>query len=369
MGRGPMHLTQTQIEKSEPKETAYDLRDDAPIGLLLRVQPTGLKTWYVDSNKLPGRHKLAPLTVMRLSQARAAAIALLRDGPPKPSTPAAKLLRAFLSDDYGPWALAHQKDAKASLARILAACGPLLDIPLNALTTKIIVDWRTGRLQTVQRTTANRDYTALRSALSRALEWEMIEQHPMARLKPLPATTGRPGRAATIEEETALRTAVIAEDFLRPMIVISLGTGLRQGELFQLRWLDVDAGRGAITLRPETTKTGMGRIVPMNRTVRKAIQEWHEIAPDQPLVFPSRVNGVRDNIAKPWRKLLAQCRIEDLHMHDLRHTFITRMAERGVSEGIIAVIVGHSRSSMTSRYTHLGFDTLLEAVQLLDAKP
>jgi len=126
---------------------------------------------------------------------------------------------------------------------------------------------------------------------------------------------------------------------------------MRRGDQLNLLWEKVDFQRDVIYV--PNSKTGRDYAVPMNADVRNTL-----------LVLRSEANGseyvfINPKTKKPYTDLKkafgTACRIagiRDLHWHDLRHTFGTRLAEAGCSEATIASLMGHSDPQTTRRYTH-----------------
>lgn len=152
---------------------------------------------------------------------------------------------------------------------------------------------------------------------------------------------------------------------------IALGTGMRKGEQYGLRWSDIDLTRRVITLRD--TKNGTSRTVPMIDDVVKAFKELKTLsltrkdrAEDQPNGAPEDVVfGIGDN-KKWWEAVLKEAKIKDLRWHDLRHTFCSRLAQAGVSLKVIQEAAGHKTIAMSARYAHMDHTTLQNAMAVLN---
>jgi integrase len=138
---------------------------------------------------------------------------------------------------------------------------------------------------------------------------------------------------------------------LLPLVILAIGTGMRRGDLFKLTWERIDFQRGLIYV--PNSKTGRDYAVPMNEDVRNTLRQIRSTI---------RGNGyvlINPDTAKPYTDIKTAfgtaCQlagIENLHWHDLRHTFGTRLAEAGCSEATIADLMGHSDPQTTRRYTH-----------------
>ena len=152
---------------------------------------------------------------------------------------------------------------------------------------------------------------------------------------------------------------------------VALGTGMRKGEQYGLRWRDVDFSRRVLTLRD--TKNGFSRTIPMIDSVVKAFRalktlalERKDRASNQPNNAPDDVVfGIGDN-KRWWEAALQGAKIKDFRWHDLRHTFCSRLAQAGVSLKVIQEAAGHKTIAMSARYAHLDHTTLHNAMSVLD---
>ena len=103
---------------------------------------------------------------------------------------------------------------------------------------------------------------------------------------------------------------------LKPIVLIALNTGMRRGEIFNLRWSDVDFGRKGVTVEGSTAKGT--RHIPLNNEAYPALVEWTRLS-SHDLVFPGDDSGRLDNINKSWRSLMRDAKIAGYRFHDCRH--------------------------------------------------
>jgi integrase len=205
-----------------------------------------------------------------------------------------RTLKVFLDEQYGPWLVSHQKTGDATLARIRQAFAQFLALPLEDIGVRRVDRYRTDALSNgLSPATVNRSVNCLRGLMTRAVEWGVLNEHPLAGLKALKVDKNPKVRFLTESEEAALAAALEERDTkikearsranahraargnpllpdlwgcafgdrLTPMVTLSLKTGLRQGELFDLRWADVDFDAKLITVRGEDSKSGQTRYV------------------------------------------------------------------------------------------------------------
>lgn len=208
--------------------------------------------------------------------------------------------------------------------------------------------------------TVNRELAILSRIFSLAVEYEVLFYNPCQSVKPLRADNQRI-RYLTEDEERRLIKELRDNDLTKKIVVFAVNTGMRRGEIFNLTWFDADLNRNVLNVRQ--TKTGKDRVIPMNDTVRLMLESMSKT---NEFVFTSpRTNGKLIDLKKGFRKALENAKIFDLHFHDLRHTFATRLADAGIPLSVIAELLGHSDIRMTKRYSHATDKAKREAVQIL----
>ena len=127
-------------------------------------------------------------------------------------------------------------------------------------------------------------------------------------------------------------------------------TGCRRSEILELQWNDVDLERHAIRLRD--SKTGP-RTVPLNPAAVEVLAGLRRV-PGNPWVLPGREPGRRiSSLNVPWLRLRARAGLDDVRLHDLRHSFASRALALGESLPMIARLLGHAEVQTTARYAHL----------------
>ncbi|PYR87999.1 MAG: integrase [Acidobacteria bacterium] len=233
----------------------------------------------------------------------------------------------------------------------------------------------------------------------RAVEWGHLAQHPLRAVKALREDkTGRL-RYLSVDEERRLRQALEARDLLRrqdresanawrrargyeewpaygeytdnlrPMVILSLDTGMRFGELCALRWADVQMDLAFLTVRGVTAKNGTTRHIPLNAEALEVLRTWHPAEiDDSTFVFSGRTDDPIVDIKTAWLPLVReQANIANFRFHDLRHTFASKLVMAGVDLNTVRELLGHADIKMTLRYAHLAPEHKAAAVAKLVA--
>ena len=207
-------------------------------------------------------------------------------------------------------------------------------------------------------TTVNRELQCLRHMFNLAIEWELLSKNPVAS-KSIKFFKEK-ARNRTLDDAEFKSLLISSNEKMYPIVVLALNTGMRKGEIFNLTWENVILDEAKIIVR--YTKNGEDREMPINEFLLKILVE---LPHSNEYVFTNLYGDQRKSIKTLWENTLKRANISDFHFHDLRHTVATRLAKAKFSESVIAMILGHKRSSITSRYINPHWDEMVEAVDVL----
>ena len=162
------------------------------------------------------------------------------------------------------------------------------------------------------------------------------------------------------EMETEGGLSVHASAALRLLML----TGCRRNEIGMLRWEDVDLDAGELNLAD--TKTG-ARTLTLSPEALTVLADLPRVA-DNPWVIAGQRPGERlSNISMQWYRVRKRAGLEDVRLHDLRHSWASRALALGESLPVIGRLLGHSQVETTARYAHLARDSMHEAAALIAA--
>jgi integrase len=238
---------------------------------------------------------------------------------------------------------------------------------LDQITPKLIVAYKNRRYTDgVKPATINRELATLKKAFNLARrEWEWCTDNPVCRVSMEKENNWR-DRWLTLEEEQRLLPATAP--WLRELVVFAIYTGMRMGEILALTWAGVDLYRRTVTVF--RSKNGERRTIPVNTTVLDLLKHKYTARlRTTDTVFHSHTHTPIDgsNIRRALTAALGIAKIQDLHFHDLRHTFATRMVQAGIDLYKVQRLLGHKSPIMTQRYAHHYPESLRDGVDALDA--
>lgn len=172
--------------------------------------------------------------------------------------------------------------------------------------------------------TVNRELSILSRIFSLAHEYGFTDENPCSRVKRLRIDNLRE-RCLTDEEERALFDALGDAEWVKHIVTIALHTGMRRGEIFNLKWFDLDFTRECIHIRQ--SKNGRARVVPMNETIKALFRSLPKASE---FIVPSPKTGQKvSDCGRQFERAVKTAKIDKFRFHDLRHTAATRMAANG----------------------------------------
>jgi integrase len=390
-------ITDTLLRQkvSQPREKPFEILDAKLQGFLLRVQPSGVRTYYQRTGRTT-RSRIGGEFEVSADEARDLAkriVGNLAAGLPALAGIRAEgvTLEAFLDGDYQIYATAHLRNPAKTIQQIKAAWKPFLAVPLAGITAEAVTRHQARRKAIGRRDSSLlRDLAGLSAVLSKAVKpFRLIDANPIKDVDK-PKVDRRPKvRYLSPAEDARLRAALAARDraaiearsranawrkarskpalaalacyadHLTPAVLLSMNCGLRRGELFGLTWSNVDLKGAVLTVEAATAKGRQTRHIPLNSEAVTALTQWRKQCAGE-RVFPFETS-----FKTAWSALLEAAKITAFRWHDLRHHFGSRLVQAGVPLNTVRELLGHQSIGMTLRYAHLAPDQKAEAVARL----
>jgi integrase len=410
------NLTARTLEALKPGVKDYDVFDTTLPGFHVRIRPSGAVSFRLKYTAADGRQRRVTLGALSgyftAAQARAEAerlrLIVQQGGDPLAQAEAAEhaaaearrreitvadLIERYLTD--GPtlnpnkrersWkhdAMMLRNHVKPLIGNLLAHAVRRADV--ERMQADIIAG-RTARVEKIKdRPRAKRivkggeaagraSTVALGTVFNWAIERELLDRNPVTKIrKPTPRSRER----FLTDEETgrlleALQALTESGDLLSvhgDQIRLLLLTGARLREITDLQWKEIDFERAVIRLPRERGKTGE-RVIHLSPA---ALQVLADRPRQGAFVFPGPrapldprtkepLAPARD-LERPWRRVRAAGGLQDVRLHDLRHSVASFAAARGASLLLIGKILGHRQAQTTARYAHLTQDPVRDAV-------
>ncbi len=298
----------------------------------------------------------------------------------------------------------HER-AKSFIGKLKDVFG---DRTLQSISEQDLVHYRVGRIKppsdkvrAVSHTTVNRELAHFSRIWSEALGLGLVTHQPFANRKRVFRLDREKKRQRILSESEETKLLVACEGVykasyvrtlngetkatdatirlaernpcLRALVVTAIETGCRQGELFKLKWSDLDfEGRKAI-IHGTHTKTEVTREVPLTDRAIRELERLRltlknleskgkpgRIDPESPFAF--------DNVKRSFKRACDLAKIDDLHFHDLRRTAVSRWQAAGIPLAVAQKWAGHANSKMTADvYTAVATEMHTEFVRRLEA--
>ena len=352
-------LTDAGVARLKPGRTEYIVWDSWVAGLGVRVRPSGHRSfvWHWHADGAAMRETVGPAAVITVEDARRECRALQdRVGPDGTIPPPAPLFRDFVLGEWrfsasARWGTSRRNAVDRTLRKqLLPAFGAR---PLDRIGQVEVERWFDAYSRTVPNE-ANNALQVLRQILNAAIATGLIAADPTKGIRRNPRSKlTRFLSAGEIERLHRALDRLVEERPSRmaqaDIVRLLLLTGCRKGEIQKLKWSEVDED----ALRLERAKTGP-RTVWLSDPARAILAR-------QPrnggaYVFPSPADPSRprnsDNM-RTWELAREEAGIEDVRVHDLRHTVASQAVARGVALSTVARMLGHADPRMTLRYAHV----------------
>lgn len=394
-------------KEAQPQAKPFEIRDTRLRGFVLRVQPSGVRVYYAQLSRIK-RERIGDVSDFTPDEAREHCTVMLgnfangrdtREGLPgrsiQPAVKPGATLGEYMEASYAPYQRGEFRSAETTIKRIKQLFGDWYELPLSAITPKLIDEWKAARSGKVSKATLMRDLQTLSGVLQHACDvGSDIQANPMRKVSKPKLDRSPKVRFLDAHEEGRLREVLEARDaakiagrertnehrrirgrkprpslryfgdHMTPVVLLTMNTGLRRGELARLMWEDIlldDDAQAMLTVRGDIAKSGQSRHIHLNEEARDVMRKWREqCGLDADQVFPQMRTA-----RTAWRLILKRSKIKRFRFHDLRHHFASRLAQLGASLYSICTLLGHADIKTTLLYAHLSPNEGSAAVELL----
>jgi len=375
-------LTIKQIESLTPASDKKIIWDDKPVGLGLKVSKTGAKTFiikYRNKYKQQRKYTIGKYGIITLDEARRTARKLLSDiakgidpsdikkqGMKDPNM--IDLFEQYLKEHSSVNNKPRTHKCNESFVRrhLIPELGKF---KVKEVQRKDIYAVQ-QKLTKISKVTSNMAISILSKAFNLAEIWGFRDDNtnPCRHVKKYPMQPKQ--RFLTKEEVKRLsqKLEFYKKAQLEPLpvlyaIKLLLLTGCRLNEILTLKWEYINLDENCFRL-PDS-KTG-SKTVYFSSIVGDIIKTIKRL-PDNPYLIVGEKKGQHlNNLQKPWRRIRKDCGLDDVRIHDLRHSFASMAAMSGMSLPLIGSMLGHSQPQTTAQYVHLMGEPMIKAVNAVN---
>lgn len=260
--------------------------------------------------------------------------------------PRKKVYLSEILNDFWEYSKLNKRSAKRD-ATSLKHVGKFFGDPsINRVIPEQIERFKAIRRKEVKPGTVNRELACLKAAFNFAIRNGKALTNPVRQIKMFlePKT-----RLRFLSQDEARLLVGACDDKLRPLVILALHTGMRRGEILNLRWKDIDFDNRLLWVGE--TKTGEGRYIPMDETVVKMLDKTQDKAQNKSLFVKSEYPEW--DVWKWFNETLRKTAITGCTFHTLRHTFASHLVMAGVDLVTVGELLGHKEYKTTLRYAHL----------------
>ena len=368
-------LTASLLEKTTcPQDKAkIDLIDTEVHGLVAEIRSGGTGTFYARYTDHRGKrryHRLGRIGSMTLTDARKAVqrvngqIAMGNDPrEEKAAQRATPTVSAFIDESFMPYLKSYKRDWYTDWSLIKNHIRPTIgDLHIDEVRRQHLVDLFTRHQVDHKPGSTNRVIVLVRYLFNCALKWEVpgLKKNPSEGI-PLVANENQRQRFLTVEEAQRLMAAVEESDspMLKYIVAMLLLTGARRNEVLHARWRDVDFHSRQWSI--PKNKAARTRYIPLSDAAIGLLEKVPRVEGCEYIFANPKTGKPFVQIWYPWDTARKKAGLDDLRIHDLRHSFASFLVNSGRSLYEVQHLLGHARPVTTQRYAHLAQETLFEA--------
>ena len=353
----------------DPSKRRVDFYSDAHVGFGLECRASGSKTYfqrYHDPNGKQRQVTIAMYGEVTFDQARKMAQKIRSEavlgGDPAGKKGAKKTIPLYreLAEMHLTYAANHHRSDGAQRIiknHLIPHWGPKR---LDEVKQQDITKWLAEKRQEMAPASVAKIITTFSKSFELARQWELFDGNPTKRCWSEKYNNSRE-RYLTSDEANALKLACECSPNpqLKNIVALLLLTGARKSELLKAKWTDIDIDKRTWTLN--MTKNGRRRHIPLSQGAMAVIGQLPRYDGCPWLLANKQTMLPFTDIKRSWMQARKAAGLNDVHLHDLRHSFASNLVNGGVDILRVSRLMGHVNLASTSRYSHLAADQLLAA--------
>ncbi|MCO4092872.1 MAG: tyrosine-type recombinase/integrase [Sphingorhabdus sp.] len=365
------------IAQCEPGKKKTDYYSNTQTGFGLECRPSGKKTYfqrYMVDGKLKQK-AIAAYGEITFDQARKAGQRLRSEAVlgGDPSAKQAKRIAIPLYRELAHQHLTHAASYQRSYDstrriihnHVLPRWGKLR---LDEIKQQDVTAWLMAKRQSgLAPATVEKIRIMFSRSFELARQWQLFDGNPVKYVPRVKFNNARE-RYLTSDEANALKLACecSANPQLKHIVGLLLLTGARKSELLKAKWSEIDIDKRTWTLN--MTKNGRGRHVPLSQAAMDIIGQLPRY-PDCPWLLPNPQTLLPfTDIKRSFMEARKLAGLDDVHIHDLRHSYASALVNAGINLYQIGSLLGHQNVASTQRYAHVDSSTLMAAAEAGAAK-
>jgi len=244
------------------------------------------------------------------------------------------------------------------------------DVSLELISTKNLDDFISS-VYSKSKFAASLYHRTLKAAFNKAVIWNYIQENPFNKIKTPKVTKSFP---VYLSEAELIHIINKTDDqLLKNIFTTAFFTGMRLNEILNMKWNWIDFSQDIITVKNSDdfkTKSKRERIIPIHQKVKSIFLNYFPLGnqPKNDLIFYRKKNVKLNGefISKQFKVALRAAELnDDIHFHNLRHSFASNLVQRGVNLYVVKELLGHENIKTTQVYSHLTQSSLSNAVSLL----
>ncbi len=280
-----------------------------------------------------------------------------------------KILFFDICGEFLQWSNVHKRSFKRDGQFIKHLQDFFGNIPLYRITRKGAEDYMAWRIKQtkkggkpISRSTINKEIACLKRIFNKAIEWGKARENPISRIEMFKIEDRKP---RFLSEEEFNKLMEYAPEPLKPIILVAVFTGMRRGEILNLKWENIKFDLGLIYA--VHTKGNKSREIPMAKVIKDLLWRLKKKSKSE-YVFADKDGKPYKEAVRFWfDKAVRDSGIKNCSFHVLRHTFASNLVKCNVNLKVVQELLGHSNLNVTMKYAHVSPGLKQQAIQMLSS--